>query len=585
MPKSLSESNEGNQSPRLRASRVTNNLPLKRRSEGSPVRPSASIKAYAMRDSSSLKPRSSPTTRASKASSSSTSSSNSNNSSKSTGGSGGKQSLLTSLLGLKKQGDSGDTKNNNDGNNSSITKNNKKITDPRSLLKRSHSAQSRLDTIGKDWLNAPIQRPAPTKKKSYDRFIPDRDSMDLESARYNIAKQTDQRFLDYDARSRNERVAAVVGITPNQRILSFKPEAPVLTRTRTDYTKLVGSTTSSSIANTTTSPVPPTRRILTSPEKILDAPYMADDYYLNLLDWSVANVVAIGLDRSIYLWNANDGTIQTLNYQSNDPVASLSWSADGAFLAVGTCDGATEIWDVEANQRLRSMTGHQSRVGVLSWNKHLVSSGSRDATIWHHDVRVAQHKVAELLGHQDEVCGLKWRSDGDMLASGGNDNTVNLWDARATTPKYSKSNHVGAIKAIAWCPWNTNLVATGGGREDKHIHFWNASSGARVRSVYTGSQVTSLIWSKHYKEIVSSHGFPDNQLIVWGYPKLNKITEIPGHDSRILHSVLSPDGQVVATAAADENLKFWRLFEHDGKELTSGDIRLYSALKRSNSLR
>ncbi|KAI7881407.1 WD40 repeat-like protein [Lichtheimia hyalospora FSU 10163] len=530
-----------------------------------------------MRDSSSLKPRSSPTTRANKASSS--------HSSKSTGGSGGKQSLLTSLLGLKKQGD-GETNSNNDSNSSSSssssTKNNnsnKKITDPRSLLKRSHSAQSRLDTIGKAWLNAPIQRPAPTKKKSYDRFIPDRDSMDLESARYNIAKQTDQRFLDYDARSRNERVAAVVGITPNQRILSFKPEAPVLTRTRTDYTKL------STPSNTTTSPAPPTRRILTSPEKILDAPYMADDYYLNLLDWSVANVVAIGLDRSIYLWNANDGTIQTLNYQSNDPVASLSWSADGAFLAVGTCDGATEIWDVEANQRLRSMAGHQSRVGVLSWNKHLVSSGSRDSTIWHHDVRVAQHKVAELVGHQDEVCGLKWRSDGDMLASGGNDNTVNLWDARATTPKYSKSNHVGAIKAIAWCPWNTNLVATGGGREDKHIHFWNASSGARVRSVYTGSQVTSLIWSKHYKEIVSSHGFPDNQLIVWGYPKLNKITEIPGHDSRILHSVLSPDGQVVATAAADENLKFWRLFEHDGKELTIGDIRHYTALKRSNSLR
>lgn len=269
--------------------------------------------------------------------------------------------------------------------------------------------------------------------------------MDLESARYNIAKQTDQRFLDYDARSRNERVAAVVGITPNQRILSFKPEAPVLTRTRTDYTKLSSSSTNTATA-TTTSPVPPTRRILTSPEKILDAPYMADDYYLNLLDWSVANVVAIGLDRSIYLWNANDGTIQTLDYQSNDPVASLSWSADGAFLAVGTCDGATEIWDVEANQRLRSMTGHQGRVGVLSWNKHLVSSGSRDSTIWHHDVRVAQHKVAELLGHQDEVCGLKWRSDGDMLASGGNDNTVNIWDARATTPKYSKSNHVGAIK-------------------------------------------------------------------------------------------------------------------------------------------
>lgn len=177
MPKSLSETNDGNQSPPLRASRVTNNLPLKRRSEGSPVRPSASIKAFAMRDSSSLKPRSSPTTRASKASSSSSSNSNSNShGSKSSTSGGGKQSLLTSLLGLKKQGDGETNSNSNSSNssssNSTKSSNNssKKITDPRSLLKRSHSAQSRLDTIGKDWLNAPIQRPAPTKKKSV-RYI------------------------------------------------------------------------------------------------------------------------------------------------------------------------------------------------------------------------------------------------------------------------------------------------------------------------------------------------------------------------------------------------------------------------------
>lgn len=77
--------------------------------------------------------------------------------------------------------------------------------------------------------------------------------------------------------------------------------------------------------------------------------------------------------------------------------------------------------------------------------------------------------------------------------------------------------------------------------------------------------MTSLNWSHHYKEIVSTHGYPHNQVTVWGYPTLNKIIDIPAHDSRILHSVTSPDGQVLATAAADGNLKFWRVFEADGK--------------------
>jgi hypothetical protein len=76
------------------------------------------------------------------------------------------------------------------------------------------------------------------------------------------------------------------------------------------------------------------------------------------------------------------------------------------------------------------MTGHGAQVACLSWFAHLLSSGSGDGSIWHHDVRVARHKVMELNGHSGEVCGLKWREDGELLASGGNDNVVNIWDGR-----------------------------------------------------------------------------------------------------------------------------------------------------------
>jgi cell division cycle protein 20 (cofactor of APC complex) len=83
---------------------------------------------------------------------------------------------------------------------------------------------------------------------------------------------------------------------------------------------------------------------------------------------------------------------------------------------------------------------------VLAWDKHIVSSGCRDGSIWNHDVRVHNHKVAELSNHTNEVCGLTWRSDGMQLASGANDNIVNIWDARSTVPKYTKTNHTAAVK-------------------------------------------------------------------------------------------------------------------------------------------
>ena len=191
-------------------------------------------------------------------------------------------------------------------------------------------------------------------------------------------------------------------------------------------------------------------------------------------------------------------------------------------------------------------------------------------TIFNHDVRERNHKIAELRGHTGEVCGLEWRSDGAQLASGGNDNLVNIWDARSSVPKFTKSNHRAAVKAIAWCPWQANLLATGGGSSDKFIHFWNGTTGARLNSIDSGSQVTSLRWSTAYKEIVSCHGFPDNHLSVWHYPSLVKQVDIPAHDSRVLHSTLSPDGQVLATAASDENLKFWRVFEQSGDKKRRG---------------
>ena len=102
--------------------------------------------------------------------------------------------------------------------------------------------------------------------------------------------------------------------------------------------------------------------------------------------------------------------------------------------------------------------------------------------------RIAQHKVAELVSHTAEVCGLEWRSDGSQLATGGNDNLVSIWDARSLgAPKFQKTNHKAAVKALAWCPWSPNLLATGGGSYDRHIHFWNTTTGARTNSIDTGT--------------------------------------------------------------------------------------------------
>jgi len=309
------------------------------------------------------------------------------------------------------------------------------------------------------------------------------------------------------------------------------------------------------------------RSIPSAPSRILDAPGMLDDYYLNLLSWSDTNVLAVALSETVYLWDASSGAIQelcSLDEGQDAHISSVEWvQSGGAHLAVGTSTGATQLWDVNECKQLRSMNGHTDRVGALSWNRHILSSGSRDGLVVNHDVRVAQHNVSTMLTHTQEVCSLKWNSEGSILASGGNDNLLCLWDAsnsNTSAPRFKLTDHHAAVKALSWSPHERNLLASGGGTADRSIKFWNTQTGALLNSIDTGSQVCSLQWNPYEKEILSSHGFARNELNLWKYPSMAKIKTLEGHTSRALHTAVSPDGGTVVTAASDETLRFWDVF-------------------------
>ena len=318
-----------------------------------------------------------------------------------------------------------------------------------------------------------------------------------------------------------------------------------------------------------------TRKIARVPYKVLDAPQLTDDFYLNLLDWSPSNVLSVGLGNCVYLWNASTSKVVKLcDLGSDDAVTSVAWSQRGNHLAVGTNKGDLQIWDSAAGRKLRTMTGHQSRIGSVAWNGYLMATGSRDHSILIRDVRIPEHYSEVLQGHRQEVCGLKWSLDETQLASGGNDNKLLIWNAanfRQASMKFS--DHQAAVKAIAWSPHQHGLLASGGGTADRCIKFWNTLVGSCINSVDTGSQVCNLAWSRNSNEVVSTHGYSLNQVIVWKYAGgLTKLATLTGHTFRVLYLAMSPDGQSVVTGAGDETLRFWSVFPPAGiKSTTTGD--------------
>ncbi|XP_072296515.1 cell division cycle protein 20 homolog [Eucyclogobius newberryi] len=183
---------------------------------------------------------------------------------------------------------------------------------------------------------------------------------------------------------------------------------------------------------------------------------------------------------------------------------------------------------------------------------------------------MAQHHRFTLTTHSQEVCGLKWSPDGRYLASGGNDNLVCVWPrvsdgglSNENQPVRCWSEHQGAVKALAWCPWQSNILASGGGTSDRHIRIWSVNSGSCISSIDSQSQVSSLVFAPNYKELVSAHGYPHNNVVIWKYPLFTKVAELSGHGDRVLSVILSPDNSAMATVAGDETIQIWNSFKVD----------------------
>ena len=85
------------------------------------------------------------------------------------------------------------------------------------------------------------------------------------------------------------------------------------------------------------------RKITHIPYKILDAPSLVDDYYLNLLDWSSNNQISIGLQNAVYVWSAATNKAHKVHETvNNSTICSVGWDQKAAHLAIGESTGKAQ---------------------------------------------------------------------------------------------------------------------------------------------------------------------------------------------------------------------------------------------------
>src|SRR5258708_1431741 len=80
-------------------------------------------------------------------------------------------------------------------------------------------------------------------------------------------------------------------------------------------------------------------------------------------------------------------------------------------------------------------------------------------------------------GHTDKVDHLAWSPDGQRIASGSDDETVQVWDTANGSHSLTYHGHTLVVNAVSWSPDGTHIAS---GSRDQTVQVWEATTGKTV---------------------------------------------------------------------------------------------------------
>jgi len=259
-------------------------------------------------------------------------------------------------------------------------------------------------------------------------------------------------------------------------------------------------------------------------------------------------------DQTVRIWNSADGAeISTLSGHTG-PVLGLAFSADSRRLA--SSGVAIRVWDTETGDELFPIRGHTKPIFALAFspNGAHLASGSEDGTVRIWDAQThPEHR--QLSGMTREIAGVAFSPDGRMLAA--TDGDVKVWETASGRLLYPLPRQPDPVTRVTFSPDGRHLVTAAGWT----VKFWNAASGKELKTFDQNS--SEPVFSPDGNRLATV-GWETNEakehratVLVWDVQTGKKLYTLRGHGEHLFCLAFSPDGQLLASAGDDHQIKLW----------------------------
>ncbi len=293
--------------------------------------------------------------------------------------------------------------------------------------------------------------------------------------------------------------------------------------------------------------------------------------YSNGIDVSVdGSRLAIGFDEALLIYDL--AKLEPANHYGIDSTKAVAFSPTSPYLAVANIRGGIGVWNSGTSHQLATLDhpnpgGSREDVAFSRDGTRLASSNAETIQIW--ELSKANERSI-MTGHQGGIPASTFHPDKRLLATGGKDRAVRIWNP--ANGKLVEQLGVGeAVQTLAYSPDGRVLAIGSMGREGApHLRLVDADA---METLYEASlpmgEVYSLTWAdsgdQRYLAACGELG-----VALWKTSKstplqLEKVFELAREFC--LATVLSGDGRWMVWAQNDRELCAWDIVSGHEKPL------------------